>query len=67
MLSDKFIEFLKEIGCNYYKGIIPKRIKGGTKELSISGDIPKDKLEEFLVNIYMEGYEARRDDEDRRE
>lgn len=48
-LVDKFIEFLKEIGCDHYVGIIPD--KKGATEISINGDIPKDKLEEFLREL----------------
>jgi len=57
MLADKFIEFLKEIGCNYYENIIPNRIKGGITELSINGDIPKDKLDKLLRDIEYDGFQ----------
>ncbi len=49
MLIEKFIEFLKEVGCSYYDGKIPS--KEGIIEIGINGDIPKDKLEKFLKNL----------------
>lgn len=66
MLANKFIEFLKKVGCNYCKNYIPNRNRGRVARISVNGDISRDELEEFLVDIYTEGYDARRDDEDRK-
>ena len=49
ILVPKFIKFLKKIGCSYYESIIPN--KKGITEISINGDIPKDKLEKFLREL----------------